>query len=214
MSPRLLLLACLALGACLAGGLASAQPQEEDAGTCGLWGIAAPGDDERGVRLGVRLGEIKPIGGWPSEEVRLYDKLEYQLLRFDSAAGGLPGRLPGRLIVQTIRCDGGEPLVVGSGIGGAKEYDIGLESWRARETRALARETGTLVGTAQRANLLYLWSIKQIRPVSESAATDYLIVERWCLLDKPAAAGGSRCSLVGWSTVTVRSLVNPLPING
>ena len=96
----------------------------------------------------------------------------------------------------------------------AKEYDIGLESWRAREARALARETGTLVGTAQRANLLYLWSIKQIRPVSESAATDYLIVERWCLLDKPAGAGGSRCSLVGWSTVTVRSLVNPLPING
>jgi hypothetical protein len=42
-----------------------------------------------------------------------------------------------------------------------------------------------------------------------SAATDYLIVERWCLLDKPAAAGSSRCSL-GWSTVTVRSLVNPL----
>ena len=85
---------------------------------------------------------------------------------------------------------------------------------RARETRALARETGTLVGTAKRANLLHLWLIKEIRPVSESAATDYLIVERWCLLDKPAAAGGSRRSLVGWSTVTVRSLVNPLPING
>lgn len=210
MSPRLLLLACLAVGACLAAGLASAQPQDEDGGSCGLWGIATPGEDERGVRLGARLGEIKPAGGWPSDEVRLYDKLEHQLLRFDTAAGGLPGGL----IVQTIRCDGGEPLVVGSGIGGAKEYDIGLEGWRAREGRALARETGTLVGTAQRANLVYLWSIKQIRPVSESAATDYLIVERWCLLDKPAAAGGSRCSLVGWSTVTVRSLVNPLPING
>jgi hypothetical protein len=159
MSPRLLLLACLAAGACLAGGLASAQPQDEDGSTCGLWGIAAPGDDERGVRLGVRLGEIKPAGGWPSDEVRLYDKLEHQLLRYDTQAGGLPGRL----IVQTIRCDGGEPLVVRSGIGGAKEYDIGRESWRARETRALVRETGTLVG---------------------------------------------------WSTVTVRSLVNPLPING
>jgi hypothetical protein len=50
--------------------------------------------------------------------------------------------------------------------------------------------------------------------VSESAAFDYVILERWCLLDKPAAAGGSRCALVGWSTVTLRSLVYPLPING
>ena len=206
MSSRLLLLACVALLAGLPAQLALAQPLDEDAGTCGLWGLEAPGDDDRGVRLGARLGEITPSGGWPSEQVRLYDKLEYQLLRFDGPAAGL--------MVQTSRCDAGEPLVVGRGIGGGKEFDIGVASWQAREMRALARETGTLVGTAQRANLLYLWSIKEIRPVGATAATDYLIVERWCLLDRPAAAGGSRCSMVGWSTVTVRSLVNPLPING
>ena len=158
------------------------------------------------MRLGVPLGEIKPAGGWASDEVRLYDKLEHQLLRYDASASGL--------VVQTIRCDAGEPLVVGSGVGGAKEYDIDVERWRYRETRSLSRDTGTLVGAALRANLLHLWSIKEIRPVSASAAFDYLILERWCLLDKPAAAGGSRCALVGWSTVTVRSLVYPLPING
>jgi hypothetical protein len=135
-------------------------------------------------------------------------------LRYDTSAGGLPSGL----IVQTIRCDAGEPLVVGSGIGGAKEYDIGLERWRARETRALARETGTLVGTARRANLLYLWSIKEIRPVNESAATDYLIVERWCLLDRPAAraarwSAGRPSPCAAWS-IRCRSTADQRLTNG
>ena len=99
-------------------------------------GVATLGEDDRGVRL----GEIKPAARWPSDEVRLYDKLEHQLLRYDASAGGLPVGLPGGLIVQTIRCDGGEPLVVGSGVGGAKEYDIGLENCgRARRGRWRAR---------------------------------------------------------------------------
>jgi hypothetical protein len=201
------LLACFAFAVLSGGPALGQQPQpqhqDEDSGTCWQWGGEGSADAKTGVRLGGRLGVLKVSGGWPSDEVRLYDKLDYQLLRFDAG-----------MIVQTIRCDQGEPLVVGRGVGGGKEYDIGIASWQARETRALARDTGTLVGTAQRENLLYLWSIKEIRPVDGSAATDYLVYERWCLLDRPAAVGGTRCSMVGWSTMTVRSLVNPLPING
>jgi hypothetical protein len=141
MTSRVLLLSCLAVAACLPGAIAWAQ-QEEDAGTCGLWGLEAPGEEERGVRLGARLGEIKPLGGWPSDEVRLYDRLEHQLLRYDAALGGVT--------VQTIRCDAGEPLVVGRGVGGAKNTTsvsnagatARAAACRARPARWSARQRG------------------------------------------------------------------------
>lgn len=168
--------------------------------TCDRWGINSPGDKVVGISLGARLSEIKKPIEETSNEVRPYDHLHFMLVKFRGANGGP--------VVQAIHCDSGDPIFIGASSGELTQKTIGAAAWKSEETASLASTTGRQVFSSEQPHLLYLWSVKESRPVAGSAATDYVVLRRDCLVGKNSTP--TTCVFVAWSVIRMRSLVSPM----
>jgi len=174
--------------------------------TCEQWGTDSPGPLEMGIRLGARLGEIKKPIKETSLQRREFDDLPFLLVVFDGFDGPR---------VKAIRCDAGEPIIIGKSVGEMQARFIrpwkpveGAD-WKKSELADLGRATGRRIVIDENPNRILLWSAKMATPVPGSAATDYVILRRDCVL---AVKGPNPrlCAATAWSVVRMRSLVNSL----
>ena len=169
--------------------------------TCDQWGTdAAHPPLPNGVGLGVRVSKIKEPIKRTKVETRKFDKLVYLSIMYDDWG------------VDAVRCDAGDPITVGyvsQGEGGPQIRS--LEAWKQQQTADLGRITGRKVSYEAKGSFHYLWSVNQAAPVPRSAATNYGVLQRVCMVGK--GRDERKCGFIGWSMINIRSLDNTLMNN-
>jgi hypothetical protein len=167
---------------------------------CHAWGVAHPGkQDFLGLRLGMRLADfrrpVKPIVDKARE--RELDRLPFVPHTWTPAVGG-------GAYLHVVRCDATEPIIVGWWVGETTYRAIGMDEWRARETKQLRQITAQPVAEEREPPFVLLLSVKEGRRVPDSQATDYLVLARGCVPDLGPLSSG--CAMTFWRTINIRSL--------